>query len=89
MTRPSRLPWGKRRVTRKYIDQWDRALRFLVEHGRIIGNTDGHSIIVDHASYLIGELPELAARLHRDDWLASGNAFVDSLLKPTPEAQGD
>ena len=72
---------GKKQVG-KYVEPWDRALRFLVEHGHDIGNTDGYNIIVDHSSYLTWELPDLADRLHHEEWIASENAFLDNLLRP-------
>jgi hypothetical protein len=36
---------------------------------------------IDGETYAIVSLVDLADTLHHDDWLASENAFVDSLLK--------
>jgi hypothetical protein len=70
------------RAVSEYIERWDRALGFLVEQGHVIGDTDGHSIIINGKSLLVRELPDLADRLNHDDWLTSGSAFVKSLLGP-------
>ena len=80
-THQPRVRFNSRQVS-EYIEKWDRALGFLVEQGHVIGDTDGHRIIVDGKSFLVRELPDLADRLNHDGWLASENAFVRSLLGP-------
>jgi hypothetical protein len=72
---------------REYVDPPDRALRFLREQGHAIGPVSRDVTFIDGKTYAIGGLVELADRLHHEDWLASENAFVDSILKPNPKAE--
>ena len=78
-------------MTREYIDQPERALRFLRDHGHAIGPVSRDVAFVDGKTLAFANLPDLAAKLHHDEWLASETAFVEAILKqkPTPEAQGD
>ena len=64
----------------EYIEAWDRAISFLRDRNHAAGQADGARVIIDSRTYMLREVPTLAARLYPTEWIASESAYLAAHL---------